>query len=148
MNYSIRTLMAITCAASFLLAAFRFLPAPVTSLSLLCPIVLLLWWITKLCYQRNWKRLCLPAIVLPVILYAFYLGMLGPITAWSDIPEMNGDPQLTLARTRILNSLYTPQSVCAPIVLFDENLESTLTHKFIVFMQDYQTAWEEAVENM
>ena len=148
MNYSIRTLMAITLAASFLLAAFRFLPAPVTSLSLLCPIVLLLWWIAKLCCQRNWNRLCLAAFVLPVILCAFYLGMLGPLAAWCDIAEMNGDSQLTLARGKILNFLYTPQSVCAPFILFDENLDSSLTHEFIVFMQDYQTAWEEAVERI
>ena len=146
MSFSIRTLMAITLAAALLLAALHFLPAPVTSLALLTPFLLLMAWITNLCFQRKWKRFSLPLLVLPITLYAFYLGMLGPIAAWSDIGEKKS--QLTNGRTRILNVLYTPQSVCAPITILDENLDSTLTHKFIVFMQNYQTAWEEAVENM
>lgn len=133
MNFSIRTLLATTLAFACVLAAYNVVPTLTLSVVLLGPLPACA---VMLCLSSRIRdRWQLSACALLIAATAFYVGLIGPLTAIAVMPENWGFVQARPTFIDFVNNAYP--------IAFLEAHDGPLT----AMLTDYQTGWAMLVDS-
>ena len=139
MKFSIKFLFAVILCVALLCAAYSYAPIATLSVVLLgsLPTAIVLAFLLRSRRRVFWTII----ILLPLPIYLFYIGLLGPFTVAVSGPEKWGFIE---TRTSIYNFMswgYTERMLTLPFRPFDPDCEMSGTKNVLKLIEYYQDGW-------